>query len=90
MWAISLMTRGDTRTLGKSDWKEMDGWTAHHEDFEFVLQGEVTETIYPGKAFHCLENKFYLKRSILLMDQPRKMKPRNNWKGGRGKVREFE
>ena len=38
---MSLMTRGDTRTLDKSDWKQMNGWIPHHEDFKFMLQGEV-------------------------------------------------
>lgn len=55
--------RGGARTLDKSDWKQMDVWITHLEDFEFVLQGQVTETTYPGKEFRCSENKFYLKRS---------------------------
>lgn len=44
---------------------EANGWVDHHhDDLEFVLQGEVMETIYSGKAFHCLENKFYLKKKL--------------------------
>lgn len=59
MWSMSLMTRGDTRTLDKSDWKQMNGWIAHHEDFKFMLRLQNC----PGKAFHCVEGKFYFKRS---------------------------
>lgn len=44
-------------------WSKWMGWISHHEDFEFVLQGQVTATIDSGKAFHCLESKFYLKGS---------------------------
>lgn len=63
MCSLTVTPRGDNRTLDKPDQKQMDGWISHHEDFEFVLQGQVTETIHSGKAFHCLESKFYLKRS---------------------------
>lgn len=51
-WSV-LPTRGDNRTPDKSDWKQVVGWLTHQEDFEFVLQGQVTKTIYSGKAFHC-------------------------------------
>lgn len=53
MWSMSLMTSGDTRTVEKSAWKQVGGWATHLKDSEFVLQAEVTETRYLGKAFHC-------------------------------------
>lgn len=41
----------------------MDGWITHLENLESVLQGEVAESISPGKASPYLESKFYLKGS---------------------------